>query len=364
MIYDFLIVGAGLFGSVFASAAIKAGRRVMVTERRAVVGGNIYTEEISGIQTHFYGPHIFHTNNAVIWRYVNRFAEFRQFINSPIANYRGEIYSLPFNMYTFNQMWGIKTPEEAKRIINEQRKEINGVPQNLEEQAISMVGRDIYEKLVKGYTEKQWGKPCSELPASIINRIPVRFTYNNNYFDARYQGIPTHGYTEMIKEMLSGADVFCGVDYLENRVELEKTAEKIIFTGPIDEYYGYSLGNLEYRSLRFEHEVLDVQNYQGNAVVNYTDSETPWTRIIEHRHFSDIESGKTVVTREYSAKWEKGAEPYYTVNDAKNLALYKSYRVLAEKDSRVIFGGRLGEYRYYDMDAVVASALSAAEKLI
>ena len=327
------------------------------------MGGNVYTEKTAGINVHKYGAHIFHTNDREVWEFVNRFAQFNRFTNSPVANYKGELYSLPFNMYTFNRMWGVTTPEEAKEKIEEQRKEIQGEPANLEEQAISLVGRDIYEKLIKGYTEKQWGRDCRELPAFIIRRLPVRFTYDNNYFNALYQGIPIGGYTGMVENMLKGVDVELNVDYLEHRAEYASRADKVIYTGAIDAYFDYSLGNLEYRSVRFENELLDIPNYQGNAAVNYTDRETPWTRIIEHKwfEFGKDENGddipKTVISREYSSEWHPGDEPYYPVNDERNAELYKKYRALAEKEKNVIFGGRLGEYKYYDMDQVIAGAL-------
>ena len=361
--YDHLIVGAGLYGAVTAYRLKEAGKKVLVIERRSCVGGNVYTEKTEGINVHKYGAHIFHTNDREVWEFVIRFAQFNRFTNSPVANYKGELYSLPFNMYTFNRMWGVTTPEEAKEKIEEQRKEIQGEPANLEEQAISLVGRDIYEKLIKGYTEKQWGRDCRELPAFIIRRLPVRFTYDNNYFNALYQGIPIGGYTGMVENMLKGVDVELNVDYLEHRAEYASRADKVIYTGAIDAYFDYSLGNLEYRSVRFENELLDIPNYQGNAAVNYTDRETPWTRIIEHKwfEFGKDENGddipKTVISREYSSEWHPGDEPYYPVNDERNAELYKKYRALAEKEKNVIFGGRLGEYKYYDMDQVIAGAL-------
>ena len=367
--YDYLIVGAGLYGSVFARQAADAGKSVLVIDKRPQIAGNVYTEEIEGIQVHKYGAHIFHTNNRQVWEYVNRFAEFNRFTNSPVAIYHGELYSLPFNMYTFNKMWGVVTPQEAADKIEEQKKAAGITePKNLEEQAISLVGTDIYEKLVKGYTEKQWGRPCTELPAFIIKRLPVRLTFDNNYFNALYQGIPTGGYTGMVKRMLEGIEVRLGVDYLEKKEELDGLARKVVYTGPIDAYFGYRLGYLEYRSVRFETEVLDMPNFQGNAAVNYTDRETPWTRIIEHKWFEfgrDAEGNelpKTVISREYSSEWKPGDEPYYPVNDAKNGALYEEYKKLSEKEEKIIFGGRLGEYRYYDMDAVIASALAKAEQ--
>ncbi len=360
--YDYLIVGSGLYGAVFAHEAKKAGKSVLVIEKRNNIGGNVYTEKIEDINVHKYGAHIFHTNNKKVWKYVTQFAEFNRFTNSPVANYNGEIYSLPFNMYTFNKMWGVVTPEEAAAKIEEQRKEIKDKPRNLEEQAISLVGRDIYEKLIKGYTEKQWGRSCTELPAFIINRLPVRFTFDNNYFNALYQGIPIGGYTEMVENMLDGIEVRLGVDYLENKNELDNCAEKVVYTGAIDAYFNYRLGALEYRSVRFETEVLDIPNFQGNAAVNYTDKDTPWTRIIEHKWFEFGKQSKTVISREYSSEWKLGDEPYYPVNDEKNNALYSEYKKLAAAEKNVIFGGRLGEYKYYDMDAVIASSLIMSEK--
>ena len=362
MKYDYLVVGSGLFGSVFARQAADAGKKVFVIDKRPNIAGNVYTEKVEGINFHKYGAHIFHTNNTEVWNYVNRFATFNRFTNSPVANYKGELYSMPFNMYTFNKMWGVVTPEEAAAKIEEQKKEITGEPQNLEEQAISLVGRDIYEKLVKGYTEKQWGRDCKELPAFIIRRLPVRLTFDNNYFNALYQGIPVGGYTKMVANMLGDVEVRLNTDYFENKEELDALAEKVIYTGPIDAYFDYKLGALEYRSVRFETEVLDTDNYQGNAVVNYTDSETPYTRIIEHKHFEFGTQPKTVISREYSNEWKPGDEPYYPVNDDKNSALYAEYKALADKESNVIFGGRLGEYKYYDMDKVIEVAISVAEK--
>ena len=362
MMYDYLVVGAGLYGAVFTREAIKAGKKVLVIDKREHIGGNIYTEEVEGIQVHRYGAHIFHTSNKKVWEYIQQFAEFNNYVNSPIANYKGEIYNMPFNMNTFSKIWNIVTPEEALVKIEEQRAEIKGEPQNLEEQAISLVGRDIYEKLVKGYTEKQWGRDCKELPASIIRRLPVRFTYNNNYFNDRYQGIPEGGYTAVIERMLEGADVILQEDYLKNKQEWDKKAEKIIYTGPVDAYFDYTYGPLEYRSVRFETEILDKENYQGNAVVNYTDRETPYTRVIEHKHFEFGTQKKTVISREYSSEWKLGDEPYYPVNDAKNTELYQKYKILADQEEKVIFGGRLGEYKYYDMDKVIAVALDMAEK--
>ena len=361
---DYLIVGSGLYGATVARQLTDAGKAVLVVERRPHIAGNVYTEKIEGINVHKYGAHIFHTNNKTVWDYVNRFAVFNRFTNSPVANYHGELYSLPFNMYTFNKMWGVVTPEEAAAKIAEQRKEITGEPRDLEEQAISLVGRDVYEKLVKGYTEKQWGRDCKDLPAFIIKRLPVRLTFDNNYFNALYQGIPIGGYTKMVERILDG------IDYLEHKEELDKLAEKIIYTGPIDAYFNFSLGNLEYRSVRFETEVLDISNFQGNAAVNYTDAETPWTRIIEHKwfEFGKDEDGneleKTVISREYSSEWKPGDEPYYPVNDEKNGQLYGEYKAMAEKEDHVIFGGRLGEYKYYDMDQVIAVALEKSRQLL
>ena len=363
MKYDYLIVGSGLYGAVFARQATDSGKKVLVIDKRDHVGGNIYTEKVEGIDVHKYGAHIFHTNSKTVWNFANRFASFNRFTNSPIANYHGELYSMPFNMYTFNKMWGVITPDEAKAKIKEQR-EAAGItePKNLEEQAISLVGTDIYERLVKGYTEKQWGRPCNELPAFIIRRLPVRFTYDNNYFNALWQGIPTEGYTAMIEKMLDGIKIRLNTDYFDCKDELNSLAEKIVYTGPIDAYFNFCYGELSYRSIRFETEILDTDNYQGNAVVNYTDRETPYTRVIEHKHFSGAESEKTVISREYSAEWSQGIEPYYPINDQKNTALYEKYRALAEGESKVIFGGRLAEYKYYDMDAVIAAALEKAER--
>ena len=370
MKYDYLIVGAGLFGAVFAHEAKEAGKTCLVIDKRNHIGGNVYTEKIEGINVHKYGAHIFHTNNTEVWNYLNKFVTFNRFTNSPVANYKGELYSLPFNMYTFNKMWDVVTPDEAKAKIEEQKKEIKGEPKNLEEQAISLVGRDIYEKLIKGYTEKQWGRDCKDLPAFIIKRLPVRFTFDNNYFNALHQGIPTGGYTKMVEKMLEGIEVRLGVDYLENKEELDSLAEKIVYTGPIDAYFNYELGTLEYRSVRFENELLDMERFQGNAAVNYTDRETPWTRIIEHKwfEFGKDENGndlkKTYISKEYSSEWKLGDEPYYPVNDEKNGALYEEYKKLANKEEKVIFGGRLGEYKYYDMDQVVAKALEVAHNNI
>ena len=356
--YDYLVVGAGLYGAVFAQEAKRAGKSVLVVEKRSHIAGNVYTQEVEGINVHVYGAHIFHTNNRQVWEYVNRFAEFNRFTNSPVANYKGELYSLPFNMYTFNRMWGVVTPQEAAAKIEEQRLAAGiTAPTTLEEQAISLVGTDIYEKLVKGYTEKQWGRDCKDLPAFIIKRLPVRLTFDNNYFNARYQGIPMGGYTQMVANMLEGIEVRLGVDYLAHKAELDALAEKVVYTGPIDAYFDFQLGTLEYRSVRFETEVLDMPNFQGNAAVNYTDRETPWTRIIEHKWFEFGTQPKTVISREYSSEWKPGDEPYYPVNDEKNSALYARYKVLADKDTRVIFGGRLGEYKYYDMDKVIEAAL-------
>ena len=369
--YDFLIVGAGLFGAVFAHEAKAAGKKVLVIDKRPNIAGNVYTEKVEGIHVHKYGAHIFHTNDRKVWEYVNRFAEFNRFTNSPVANYHGELYSLPFNMYTFNKMWGVVTPQEAAAKIEEQRKAAGITePKNLEEQAISLIGTDIYEKLVKGYTEKQWGRPCTELPAFIIKRLPVRLTFDNNYFYALFQGIPVGGYTKMVANMLEGIEVRLGCDYLEDRGGWDAMADKVIYTGAIDAFYGFSQGTLEYRSVRFETELLDMPNFQGNAAVNYTDRETPWTRIIEHKwfEFGKDDDGndlpKTVISREFSSAWKPGDEPYYPVNDEKNGALYAKYKELAEKEEKVIFGGRLGEYKYYDMDQVIASALNASEKIL
>lgn len=367
--YDYLIVGAGLFGAVFAHEAAQEGKSVLVIEKRDHIAGNVYTEDMEGIHVHKYGAHIFHTNLKHVWDYVQQFAAFNRFTNSPVANYHGELYSLPFNMYTFNKMWGVVTPEEAAAKIEEERRAAGITePKNLEEQAISLVGTDIYEKLIKGYTEKQWGRPCSELPAFIIKRLPVRLTFDNNYFNALYQGIPVGGYTRMVGNMLHGVEVKLGVDYLADKEKWDSMAEHVIYTGSIDAYFHYALGPLEYRSVRFEIEVLDQPNFQGNAAVNYTDRETPWTRIIEHKWFEfgkDSEGNdlpKTVISREYSSEWKVGDEPYYPVNDEKNGALYQKYKQLAKKETKVIFGGRLGEYKYYDMDAVINSALQCVEK--
>ena len=363
--YDYLIVGAGLYGAIFARELTDAGKKVLVIDKRDHIAGNIYTESVEGINVHIYGAHIFHTNDKRAWEYVNRFAEFNRYTNSPVANYNGELYSLPFNMYTFNKMWGVVTPDEAAAKIEEQRKAAGITePKNLEEQAISLVGTDIYEKLIKGYTQKQWGRPCTELPSFIIKRLPVRLTFDNNYFNALYQGIPMGGYTKMIENMLDGIEVRLGVDYLEERETLDKEATNIVYTGPIDAFFDYKLGPLEYRSVRFETEVLDMPNFQGNAVVNYTDDKTPFTRIIEHKFFEFGTQEKTVISREYSSAWKLGDEPYYPVNDDKNGALYQEYKKLADECKNVIFGGRLGEYKYYDMDAVVVRALDVVSKEI
>ena len=362
--YDYLIVGAGLYGAVCAREAVKAGKKVLVIDKRPHIAGNVHTEEVEGINVHVYGAHIFHTNDRTVWDYVNQFAEFNRFTNSPVANYKGELYSLPFNMYTFNKMWGVVTPAEAAAKIEEQKREAGITePKNLEEQAISLVGTDIYEKLVKGYTEKQWGRDCRDLPAFIIKRLPVRLTFDNNYFNALYQGIPMGGYTKMVENMLAGIEVRLNVDYFEHKAELDALADRVIYTGPIDAYFGYRLGNLEYRSVRFETEVLDIPNFQGNAAVNYTDRETPWTRIIEHKWFEFGTQPKTVISREFSSEWKPGDEPYYPVNDERNGALYQQYKRLADAEEKVIFGGRLGEYKYYDMDAVIASALEKCKDL-
>lgn len=369
--YDYLIVGAGLYGATFARQMKESGKKVLVIDKRPTIGGNVYTENVEGINVHKYGAHIFHTNNKKVWDFVNRFATFNRFTNSPVANFHGELYSLPFNMYTFNKMWGVVTPREAAAKIEEQRKAA-GIkePENLEEQAISLVGTDIYEKLIKGYTEKQWGRPCTELPSFIIKRLPVRFTFDNNYFNALYQGIPVGGYTKMVRNMLEGIEVKVNADYLKNKAEYDSMADHVVYTGPVDAYFGYKLGYLQYRSVRFETEVLDIPNFQGNAAVNYTDSETPWTRIIEHKwfEFGKDENGKdiqkTVISREYSSEWKPGDEPYYPVNDKKNSDLYQEYRKLADQENKVIFGGRLGEYKYYDMDKVIEEALKISSECI
>lgn len=361
--YDYLVVGAGLYGAVFAYEAKKRGKEVLVIDRRDHKGGNIYCEDVNGINVHKYGAHIFHTSNKKVWEYVNQFAEFNRYTNSPVANYKGELYNLPFNMNTFNKMWGVITPQEAAAKIEEQRKEA-GIkePKNLEEQAISLVGKDIYEKLIKGYTQKQWGRKCTELPSFIIKRLPVRLTFDNNYFNDLYQGIPMGGYNVIIDKMLDGIEVELGTDYLANKDKYENIADKIIFTGPIDEFYDYCFGPLEYRSVRFETEELPVENYQGNAVINYTDEETPYTRIIEHKHFEFGTQPTTVISKEYSAEWKVGDEPYYPVNNDKNAALYQKYLDKSKEENKVIFGGRLGEYKYYDMDKVIESALNFVEK--
>lgn len=368
--YDYLIVGSGLYGSVFARVATDKGYKVLVIEKRNHIGGNIYTENIEGINVHKYGAHIFHTNNDEVWDFVNRFVEFNDFINSPIANYKGELYPLPFNMNTFKRMWNIDKPEEAKQIIENQKKEITLEPSNLEEQAISLVGKDIYEKLIKGYTEKQWGRKCKDLPTSIIKRIPVRFTFDNNYFDAKYQGVPIKGYTSLIEELLNGIKVELNTDYLKQKEEYRNIAKTIIYTGPIDEYYDYCFGPLEYRRVIFENERLSINDYQSNAVVNYTDFDIPYTRIIEHKwfNFGKDENGnnieKTIISKEYPAEWKQGQEPYYPINNEKNDTLYKRYKKLSAEDSNVIFGGRLGEYKYYDMDQVIEAALKLCKKIL
>ena len=359
--YDYLVVGSGLYGAVFAHEARKAGKSVLVIDKRPNIAGNVYTEEIEKIHVHKYGAHIFHTNNKKVWNYITQFAEFNRFTNSPVANYKGELYSLPFNMYTFNKMWGVVTPEEAKAKIEEQRKEITKEPENLEEQAISLVGRDIYEKLIKGYTEKQWGRDCRELPAFIIKRLPVRLTFDNNYFNALYQGIPVGGYTKMVENLLDGIEVRLNTEYLENKEALDALAEKVIYTGPIDAYFGYELGTLEYRSVRFETELLDQENYQGNAVINYCEREIPYTRVIEHKHFEFGKQPHTVITREYPSAFTPGDEPYYPVNDERNMRLYEKYKELAIHTPGVLFGGRLAQYAYFDMDDTVAAALVLAQ---
>lgn len=368
--YDYLIVGAGLYGAVFAREAVKAGKTCLVIDKRPHIAGDIYTQRVEGINVHVYGAHIFHTNSKRVWDYVTQYADFNRFTNSPVANYKGELYSMPFNMYTFNKMWGVVTPEEAAAKIQEQRREITGTPRNLEEQAISLVGRDIFEKLVKGYTEKQWGRDCKDLPAFIIKRLPVRLTFDNNYFNALYQGIPIGGYTGLVERLLEGIEVRLNTDYLADKANLDALADKVVYTGPIDAYFDYRLGYLEYRSVRFETELLDMPNFQGNAAVNYTDRETPWTRIIEHKwfEFGKDENGndlpKTVISREYSSEWKPGDEPYYPVNDERNGALYQQYKALADQESKVLFGGRLGEYKYYDMDRVIESALDRAAEVL
>ena len=360
--YDYLIVGAGLYGSIFAYEMNKKGKKCLVIDKRNHIGGNIYTEEMEGINIHKYGAHIFHTSNKKVWEYINQFCEFNNYINSPIANYRGEIYNLPFNMNTFNKLWGVVTPSEAKEKIEEQKKEFGIVePKNLEEQAISLIGKDIYEKLIKGYTEKQWGRKATELPSFIIKRLPVRFSYNNNYFNDLYQGIPNEGYTSIVKKLLFGVEVLLNEDFFKKREYYENIAEKIIFTGMIDEYYNYCFGELEYRSLKFEEEVLNIDNFQGVAVMNFTDIETPYTRIIEHKHFEFGNQNKTIITREYPKEWKKGDEPYYPINNEKNNNIYEKYKKLSEKDTNVIFGGRLGTYKYYDMDKIIEEALKVVE---
>lgn len=366
--YDYVVIGSGLFGATFSRCAADAGKRVLVIEKREHIGGNVYTEKVEGIDFHKYGAHIFHTNNRKVWNFVNRYIEFNRFTNSPVANYKGELYSLPFNMYTFNKMWGVVTPQEAESIIAEQKKEAGITePHNLEEQAISLVGKDIYEKLIKGYTQKQWGRPCNDLPSFIIRRLPVRFTFDNNYFNALYQGIPIGGYTRLVENLLMGIEVQLGIDYLSKKTEVDAMAEKIIYTGPIDAYFDYQLGALEYRSVRFENEVLDIPNFQGNAAVNYTDADIPYTRIIEHKWFTfgkdenENDLPKTIISREYSSEWHVGDEPYYPVNDDRNGLLYLEYKKLADKEKKIIFGGRLGEYKYYDMDQVIDSALRLVE---
>ena len=371
MKYDYLIVGAGLYGAVIAERAKAAGKTALVIDKRDHIAGNTYTDEIDGIHVHRYGAHIFHTDNEEVWKYVERFAVFNRYTNSPVANYKGTLYSLPFNMYTFNKMWGVNTPDEAKAKIEEQIEQAGiSEPRNLEEQAISLVGTDIYEKLIKGYTEKQWGRDCKDLPSFIIKRLPVRLTFDNNYFTSRYQGIPEGGYTKMAANMLEGIEIRLCEDYLKDTEYWNSLADKVIYTGPIDAFFGYSLGHLEYRSVRFETEELDTANYQGNAVVNYTDRETPWTRIIEHKwfQFGKDDNGndipKTIISREYSSEWKPGDEPYYPVNDEKNTELYRRYKEMADEQKNVLFGGRLGEYKYYDMDQVIASALDKAKKVL
>jgi UDP-galactopyranose mutase len=364
--YEYLIVGAGLFGTVFAQKMTEAGKKCIVIDKRPNIAGNIYSEEIEGIQVHKYGPHIFHTSDKEVWEYLQRFASFNHFRYEPVANYKGELYNLPFNMNTFHQMWGVNTPNEAMAVIEEQRREIKGEPSNLEEQAVKLIGRDVYEKLIKGYTQKQWGRPCTELPSFIIRRLPVRLRFDNNYFNDPYQGIPIGGYTHMVENMLTGVEVRLGCDYLKDKGYYDSLASTVVFTGPIDAYFGYSLGNLEYRSLRFETEVLDIDNYQGVAGMNFTDSDTPYTRIVEHKHFEfgKGNAGKTVITKEYSKEWVLGDEPYYPVNDDKNQSLYEQYRKMADSEVNVIFGGRLAEYRYYDMDKVIRRALDISKSLI
>ncbi len=360
--YDYLLVGAGLYSAVFAHLATQAGKTCLVIEKRDHIGGNIYCESVEGIHVHKYGAHIFHTSNRRVWDFVNSFVEFNRYTNSPVANYQGQMYNMPFNMNTFSKMWGISTPAQARAIIEEQRKAVSGEPRNLEEQAISLVGTDIYEKLVRGYTEKQWGRDCKDLPAFIIKRLPVRYTYDNNYFNDLYQGIPIGGYNALIEKLFAGCEIRTGVDYLSDRAGFDALADKVVFTGPIDAFFGYRLGKLQYRTVRFETEVLDTDNYQGVAVVNYTDRETPYTRIIEHKHFEFGTQPKTVISREYPSEWTEGMEPYYPVNDARNQELYRQYAALAAEQKHVIFGGRLGEYKYYDMDKVIEAAMARFEK--
>ncbi len=360
--YDYVLVGSGLYSGVFAYLARQKGKRCLVVEKRDHIGGNIYCQDMEGIHVHKYGAHIFHTSNKKVWEFVNSLAEFNRYTNSPVANYKGEMYNMPFNMNTFSKMWNISTPQEAKAKIEEQKASVQGEPRSLEEQAIGLVGQDIYEKLVKGYTEKQWGRDCKDLPAFIIRRLPVRFTYDNNYFNDLYQGIPIGGYNVIVEKLFEGCDIETGSDYLEKKDYYDAMADKVIYTGMIDAYYGYCYGKLEYRSLRFETEVVDTDNYQGVAVVNYTDRETPYTRIIEHKHFEFGTQPKSVITREYPVTWEEGMEPYYPVNDEKNQSLYRRYEELAAKEDKIIFGGRLGEYKYYDMDKVIESAMNMAEK--
>ena len=363
MKYDYLVVGAGLYGAVFAYEAKKKGKTCLVIDKRDHIAGNIYCENVSGINVHKYGAHIFHTSDKKIWEYVNQFAEFNNYINSPVARYKNELYNLPFNMNTFSKMWNIATPQEAKDIIASQIADLNITePMNLEEQALSLVGKDVYEKLIKGYTEKQWGRDCKDLPSFIIKRLPLRFIYDNNYFNDRYQGIPIGGYTKIVEKMLDGIEVRLNTNYLDNREEFDAMADKIVYTGMIDQFYDYKLGVLEYRSVRFETEELPMENYQGNAVVNYTEREVPYTRIIEHKHFEFGKQPTTIISREYSSEWKKGDEPYYPVNNDKNNALYQQYKELADKEHKVIFGGRLGGYKYYDMDKVIAAALEMCEK--
>lgn len=357
--YDYLIVGAGLFGALFAHKAIQAGKKVLVIDKRSHIGGNLYTEKVEGINVHKYGAHIFHTSNKEVWDFVNSIVEFNRFTNSPIAYYKGKLYNLPFNMNTFYALWGTRTPEEARQKIEEQIMAAHVTnPQNLEEQAISLVGKDIYEILIKGYTEKQWGRKATDVPAFIIKRIPVRFTFDNNYFNDNYQGIPIGGYTNFIRKLLAGAEIKCNIDYNKHRYDFADSAHKIIYTGPIDEYYGYCFGKLEYRSLRFEEEILDIPNYQGNAVVNYTEAEIPYTRIIEHKHFEFGTQKKTVISKEYSLDWKEGVEPYYPINNERNNTLYQKYKELAEKEKNILFGGRLAEYKYYDMHQIVEKVLA------